>query len=190
MNTYQVFDYLKLKNKIKQYTFFSATSQGKNNKPSNVINGKNETHYHSLSLPNQSLRIDFPISQVYIEKFRIKTSINRDPYHWLLEGSTDAVNFIELYDNDGIPLCDSWGKFDNVNTGCTEKVWKEFNVTKPDYYTSIKIRQTGLDSNNETYLVISGLEFIGRIHLYEPTYINIIFIRNPFIISLFSCLLY
>ena len=51
----------------------------------------------------------------YILKILILTGTNRDPYHWLLEGSNDTVNFDTIYENDGIPLCEPWGKFDENN---------------------------------------------------------------------------
>ena len=169
MESYKVFEAIKARNSLKGYVFTSASSQYNNQTPANVIDWKGYPFYHSLNKENQWLRIDFPISPVYIEKFLILTGTNRDPYHWLLEGSNDTVNFDTIYENDGIPLCEPWGKFDENNIGCTDNVNKSFDVTTPGYYTSIRLRQTGLDSQNNTYLVIAALEIIGRIHFYTPS---------------------
>ena len=160
---YKVFDYLIHKKQVKQYLFLSATSQYLTRKPSNILKWDG-VHFHSLSGPNQTLRMDFPVSQVYIEKLKILTSINRDPTHWVFEGSEDGISFITLVDNtDGKPMCE-W-----VTNGslliCNNNIENEFNVTTPGYYTSLRMRQTGLDSSGSQYLIVAAIEIIGKIRL-------------------------
>ena len=164
--SYRVFEYLKRKNKLQYYVFVSATSVWNNfTYPSNVLDWEsNSTLYHSYYGNNQSVRIDFPIERVFVERFFIKSAVNRDPYNWDLEGSIDAVNFTTLYSNNE-KMCE-WDSFDIENTiGCTENVINEYTVYAPDYYKSIRIKSTGLSSNDDTILAFSGLELYGHIQL-------------------------
>ena len=166
MNSYRIIEYLKNKGKLKYYVFVSATSQHSTiSTPKNILDWDLSNIYHSQNEKYQSLRLDFPLSNVFIENFSIKTAVNRDPYNWVFEGSYDGTVFTTLYENKAKKLCE-WGAFDSVQTiGCTENIVNNFNVNKQDYYKSFRIRQTGTDSNNENYLVFSALEIIGKIHL-------------------------
>ena len=167
INSYRVFEYLKKKSKLKYYVFVSATTQYQsykpNYKPSTIFDFDTDYFYHSLNAPNQSLRLDFPLTDVYIERFIMQSATNRDPFNWIIEGSKDAVHFSTLYENVETKLCDEWNIFDGENLGCTTKDIKSYENDQPDYYKSIRIKQTGKDSNNQTILAFSGLDFYGRI---------------------------
>ena len=122
--------------------------------------------YHSANIKDQSLRLDFPINDVYIEKFYLKSAINRDPYNWIFEGSKDAVNFIPLYNNTNKKLCDKWELVTEGDIlGCPNNQEKEYSVDFPDFYKSLRIRQTGKDSSNQTILIFSGLDIYGNIKI-------------------------
>ena len=167
--SYRVIDYLRKRRKLQYYVFISAVANYDNvSVPTNVLVWETEYMYHSVDLPNQSLRLDFPIESVYIKNFSLKSAINRDPYNWNLEGSTDAVNFVTLYKNVNTKLCVNWSDFDGYNTiGCLDNEIKEYDVEIPGYYKSIRIRQTGEDSNNQTILALSGIEIIGHIKILK-----------------------
>ena len=169
VNSFNVIEYLNNKSILDYYVFISATSvfDSEYSRPTNVLNWSSIAAYHSLDEGNQSLRIDFPITDIYIEKFSIKSAINRDPLNWVFEGSTDAINFITLHQNENTSLCSEWGYFDpdNTTTGCLGYESKEYPVTQHGFYKSLRIRQTGLDSNGQNYLVFSGLEIYGHIKI-------------------------
>ena len=123
-----------------------------------------KSRYHSIYGSDNYVRFDFLYDIPYIHGFKLKSSNNRDPYHWVLEGSKDGENFIELYNNNGIRLCDTWGKFDGYTVGCMNIEQKSYTIQKKGAYKSLRLRQTGLDSNNQKYLVLSSVEFIGYIY--------------------------
>ena len=128
-----------------------------------------KSRYHSIYGSDNYVRFDFLYDIPYIHGFKLKSSNNRDPYHWVLEGSKDGENFTELYTNDGEKLCDTWGKFDGGTIGCMSDEVKSFIIEKKGAYKSLKLRQTGKDSNNEKYLVLSSVEFIGILFSHRRT---------------------
>ena len=173
MSSYRIFEYLKKKRVIDYYLLVSAESElSVNGKPNNLLEWDSSPIYHSKNKINQYVRFDFPISMVYIENFSIKTARNRDPYNWVFEGSKDSTNFETLYENTAKKLCE-WIEFDNIGTrGCTQIITHSFSVNNSDYYKSFRLRQTGSDSNNENFLVLSALEIIGSINLIQNTCIT------------------
>ena len=148
----------------------------------NLLNWE-ENIYHSILGDNNYVRFDFMYKSPYIDSFKLNSAVNRDPYRWVLEGSKDGENFVELYKNDGVRLCETWGIFSKTATGCTSSETKTYTVKRKGVYGSIRFRQTGKDSNNNTYLVLRTIEFIGTFdwHLCtckcrHHTFSNIIFI--------------
>ena len=167
MDNYRVFEKLQQSNiSFSHYVFVSASSLLLEYHPMNVVDWSSSSMYHSLDVINTFIRFDFPTSPVYVEKFVLRSSINRDPYNWVLEGSTDSVNFITLYENIAKKLCDEWIKFDSVNTGCKSIETKTYNLSEPGTFVSLRIRIFDSGSaNNQYFLILSGVDFIGRINI-------------------------
>ena len=163
--SYRVLQYLQSINKINHYAFISVTSQYEFEVPQNLLNYDNVSQYHSLSKANQMIIFDFPVYPVFIEGFILKTSVNRDPKNWVLEGTNNYESYTNLYTNANTLMCKL-----NYRGFCTSRVEKEFNTTHSGYFRQIRLRQTGVDSSNENMIVLSGIDFIGKIEL--TTYIN------------------
>ena len=177
--SYRIIKKLKNANVLNYYAFVSATSiyiypdgQMSKNFPSNLFEWDIDNHYHSQNIENQSIRIDFTASKPYLEKILIKTTRNRDPYNWKVEGSQNGSEFIELYRNENTKLCD-WGLFDGFAIGCLENEEKSFELSQKDYYQSIKLMQIGFDSNNQRFLVLSAIDFEGTISIKKLTCRNL-----------------
>ena len=173
--SYRIIQKLKKLNFLNHYVYISATSIYKNKYgqlsgdiPSNLFEWDKTNYYHSQNIENQSIRIDFTASKPFLEKIIIKTTKNRDPYHWKVEGSQNGSDFIELFRNEGKKLCD-WGLFDGSTIGCIEYKENTFELSQKDYYQSIKLTHTGLDSNRQKYLVLGAIDFEGTIHIKTIT---------------------
>ena len=152
-------------------TSYYVSSVGTKLSAKRVIDFTN-SYFHSLNKINQSFRIDFINSNPYIEKIILTSAIQRDPYHWKIEGSTDGSYFVDLVINNGKKLC-KWGTPTVLETsppgiGCEENEEKTFSI-EPGYYQSIRMIQTGTDSNGQHYLTLSGIEFLGRIDIMPFT---------------------
>lgn len=143
----------------------SSSSIYQNNKlysDSLIIDWESTNFYHSNKSAGSYVRIDFTYGCPYIEKIMLKSAINRDPYHWVIEGSPDGIHFKRIYKNDGIKLCE-WAEFDSVGTiGCVENVVKTYELSKKGNYRSIILRHTGSDSNDQYYLTLAAIDFIGN----------------------------
>ena len=175
--SYEVFDYLRNRGSLNKFVFTSASSKLNESigdvGPHNVLDTNNSTMYHSDCGAYQDfsyLRIDFPISPIFIEKFYLLTAKNRDPYNWVLEGSNNTVDFIILYNNTNTRICE-WGLFDDRNMGCMNitKFERDIPSELQGYYTSIRFRQTNFSSSNDKCLPINQIEFIGHINAYALT---------------------
>lgn len=129
----------------------------------------NNELFHSKSESGGYVRFDFNYGAPYIEKFMLKSAVNRDPLNWVLEGSRDGIHFTKIYTNEGTKLC-QWGLFDKVTTGCINKEEKTYELNRKSNYRSIKFKQTGLDSNNQSFIVLSAIDFIGNFHYIVSTY--------------------
>lgn len=130
----------------------------------------NSSAYHSISGNNNYVRFDFLFGAPYINSFKLMTIRNRDPYRWVLEGSKNGGNFVEIYKNDGVRLCNDWGIFDGSTIGCLKSEYKSYAIQKQGAYKSIRLKQTGLDSSNQTYLVLAAIEFTGILLWNRCTY--------------------
>lgn len=160
--------------KLLRYTVYTSSTSYHTTSVGQILSSEklidlNNSFFHSKGEINQSFRIDFINSHPYIEKILLTSPIQRDPYHWKIEGSTDGSYFDDLVINDGENLC-KWGYPEVLQStppgiGCEKNEEKEFDVLKPGYYQSIRMTQTGVDSNNEHYLILSEIEFIGRIDI-------------------------
>ena len=163
MTSYRVIDYLQKHHIAQYYVFVWATSNISSlSIPINILNWNSVYIYHSANKENQYIRLDFPLSNVFIESFSIRTAVNRDPYNWVFDASRNATNFDILYENKAQKLCE-WAKFDGVNTGCVKNEVRNFSVSSTNLYKSFRLRQTGNDSNGENYLIVNSIEIIGRI---------------------------
>ena len=156
-------------NVIKNFINVSGTQANVESEPPENLLFWNNLRYHSIYGSNNYVRFDFLYDVPYIHGFMLKATNNRDPYHWVLEGSNDGENFTELYNNDGVRLCDTWDKFDGYIFGCMTEEVKSYTIEKKGAYKSLKLRQTGLDSSDQMYIVLSSVEFIGFLFSHRCT---------------------
>ena len=188
---YRIIERLTKQNLLKSYIYVTSktfliveTLDRYSFASSKLLDLDDSSYFHSDEGPNQSFRIDFINSHPYIEKIALKTANHRDPYHWKIEGSIDGSYFVDLVVNDD-PLCE-WGIIDVLwgGTGCVRIEEKEFEVEK-GYYQSIRLTQTGKDSNNQSFLILTGIEFIGSISINKITKLSMNFRNNFVLIYLF-----
>ena len=159
MSNYRIIEALFKKRKnIYSYLIPSASSEfNLKTNVTNIIYWDSGIHYHSLDSSGSYFIINF-FKPVYVKEFIIKTSINRDPRNWVLEGSNDATNYVNLYTNSGTSSCGTWNSL-----GCTYRNEVQHEVTKPGNYINFRFRMTGVSSANDYYLVLFAIDFIGKI---------------------------
>ena len=192
MGTYKVFEHIqKSRKNISHYVVESASSTYQNDYPKHLFEWSNNSRYHSLNANNSFFRFDFVLFPVYVEKFMLLSTKNRDPKNWVLEGSTDRVNFIELYNNPGVNLCDELTTSGVIS--CKNIYNKTYSINNTGYYQSIRFRNTGDSSTpNDFFIVLSAIEFIGRISLKHNTIMckstSFQFIHSLSLIYLYSVL--
>ena len=151
------------------------------------MNWDDELIYHSLNNENSSFTLSF-FEPFYIEEFMLKTGRNRDPRYWILEGSEDGVTYVQLHKSNGDSLCGDWKALDAKGTkGCTEFTSKTFSADNPGFYTSARFRMFGKSSNDDDYLVLAAIDFIGHVKIRintckgEKKMMNMVFIVAFFI---------
>ena len=172
--SYYIINHLNEKKITRHFVNISAKTVYQNQifyVPSKLLDWNNG-HYHSQSGENQNFEVEFFYSIPYIEKVVVKAGIQRDPYHWKIEGSKDGKTYTDLYVNDGVMKLCEWGNLMEINgveCGCVKEQVNELDIIEKGYFKKIRFVQTGPDSNNQLFLILCAIDFIGAIHIRFPT---------------------
>ena len=127
----------------------------------NLLNKINESVYHSKLGSDRWVRFDFSISPLYLSGFILTSATNRDPLNWVFEGSNDTIDYEIVYTNQGEKLCETHPDKNGVPI-CKDFVSKQYSLSKSVIYTSYRIRNTGKSSDEDPYLILSQVDFIGH----------------------------
>ena len=167
MGNYRIIEKLsKQKRNITTFIHASASSCiSSNDLPTNLLLWDTIYGYHSINEPNTSFTLSF-FTPFYIEKIMLRSALNRDPRYWIIEGSKNGIDYVQLYKNEGEPLCDKWVPFDDSSTiGCMDHLSKTFDAEAPGKYTSVRFRMYSVSSNNDYFLVLDSIDFIGNVRI-------------------------
>jgi hypothetical protein len=107
------------------------------------------------SVTNSWIRIDFLNYQINPTHYSIRTRTDWDGCHprsWVIEGSDDSGR--------------NWIELDRQSQNCELNglgVVRTFSIVNNSTVRSIRIRQTGVDSNGYNHLVLKCIEFFGNL---------------------------
>ena len=111
-------------------------------------------YWHTRNDENSWVRFDFKTRRVYLKSYSLKSGgwgCNH-LLHWCIEGSEDGNKWTVIDNRDTQDLN---GNYIVKNYEChTDRTGDEF-------YRYIRLRQTGKDSGNYSYLILSEIEFFG-----------------------------
>lgn len=121
--------------------------------PSNVINYTDCNYYASLDKKDSYICFDFLDSKIQIQSYLIRSCSDNYLKNWILEGSNDNINwdYIDLIEND-----------DGLKASGVRCVYLVY-WNKDKYYRYIRLKQNGLNWNDNYKMEISFMEFYGRI---------------------------
>ncbi|KAK8870903.1 hypothetical protein M9Y10_008815 [Tritrichomonas musculus] len=126
--------------------------------PKNAVDlDDNQTCFVSRNQTNSWLKYDFIYRKVrpsvYSIRSRNKPKGDHHPMNWVIEGSNT--------DSNDWTILDTRNNVTSLDDSCASQF---FSIQKADtFYRYIRIRQTGPNSANHNYLIISALEYFGSI---------------------------
>ena len=106
--------------------------------------------------PDSWIEVDFKKARVNVSGYSIRGNRNNDhnPESWVIEGSNDNLSWTNIDEIRGY-------KFDShTHVGVFEI---PAGRRSDQYFRYIRLRQVDLNSSNEDYLVLTNLEFFGKI---------------------------
>lgn len=111
-----------------------------------------ESFYASVGEPDQWICIDFKTRRVIPKNYSIRSRSNgwRSLKSWVVEGSLDGVNWIEL---------------DRRENNTALKGMKEavFSIYRYDYFRFMRLRQIGNNHDDMTGFCVSAIEIFGTL---------------------------
>ena len=119
-----------------------------------VIDHNFDGYWFTTNEPNSWIMVDFKDHSLQLTNYTIKSDGNNANHlqSWAIEGSNDSTN---------------WEQIDKrfTNSLCQNYATETFNCSsqKPKFYRYIRLRQTGKNSNFLDYLMISNIEFFGKL---------------------------
>ena len=126
--------------------------------PAKLVDNSEFTHYHSKSGTSEWVYFNFYAKPLRIKGFSITLINNRDPLHWKLEGTNNGSIFTDVYDNDGIGICDL-----NDDGFCTAVKTKQFILSHSVTFSGYRLKMTGSSSRpGDDFLVLSNVDFYGN----------------------------
>jgi hypothetical protein len=125
---------------------------------SNVVDLDTEDDFCSDNFPGQWICLEFKSHRVQISDYSIRSfrlgQFFAHPKSWVLEGSSDNQNWIEL---------DRRFNNDQLNGALLSAT---FHVTTSAFYRFIRLRQTDVNHHGTHWLVFSAFELFGRVSTY------------------------
>jgi hypothetical protein len=127
-----------------------------NGDPYQVTNYGARVDWYTDILPNSWLQFDFKDRSVSISSYSMKSRYDGEyiPRSWVIEGSNEDTDWIELdrRDND-----------DTIRGGHAFHNFKCPSRGDDHMFRYIRLRQTGLNSNNTNVLMLCSFELFGRL---------------------------
>ena len=136
----------------------SSTFRQQCNTCQQVIDYGWHSYWMTDNLPNSWIQFDFKARRVCIEEYTVISSgaFGYDPVQWVLEATDDVTNE------------NSWDIIDTRNTDEMKGLYvaRKFRCTRANagqYYQFVRLRQTGKNSSGTDHLVLSEIDFFGKI---------------------------
>jgi hypothetical protein len=107
----------------------------------------------SLNVPNSWICFDFRNTQISVKSYTLNSDskISQIPVHWVVEGSNDQNNWMEIDKKDTQELD---GRSIVKNFSCSTHHSSKF-------FRFIRLRQTGINNSNYDYFCLRNIEFFG-----------------------------
>jgi hypothetical protein len=122
----------------------------------NILDFKSTSKgFATKNVTNSWIRIDFLNYQINPTHYSILTRTDWDGCHlrsWVIEGSNDSGQ--------------NWTELDRQSQNCELNgvgVVRTFSIVNNSTVRSIRIRQTGVDSNGYNHLILKCIEFFGTL---------------------------
>lgn len=133
-------------------TVSSSSSSSNNNY--DVIDNKFDGYWFTANESNSWIMFDFKDKVLQLTDYAIKSDGNGANHlqNWVIEGSNDSKNWYLLDKRITKALCQNY---------VTETF--QCSLKKSNGYRFIRLRQTGQNSNFLNYLMISSIEFFGKL---------------------------
>jgi hypothetical protein len=122
----------------------------------NVADFSNQTFFFTNDEPNSWICYDFKAMRVNLTHYSIRSARNIEGYHlrsWHLEGSADGRSWVELDRRDN----------DTSLKGLGAVATFSISARNEDSFRMIRLQQHGLNSSGKDILVLSAIEFFGKL---------------------------
>jgi hypothetical protein len=119
-----------------------------------VADFENWTMFYTQNIPDSWICYNFKDMRVTLTHYSVRSRRDSDCHHlrsWILEGSID---------------CKSWVKIDlhtNDSSLNGQGAIATFPISFSSRYQYIRLRQIGVNSNGDHYLVVNAIEFYGTL---------------------------
>jgi hypothetical protein len=131
-----------------------ASSSDERNQPFQVANHGWDNYWHTRNEPNSWICFDFKERSVAVSQYTLKShpSLGHWFISWVIEGSSDGSSWRtldtrETQDLNGQSIVKTY----RCSNGCTE------------FFRYIRMRHTGKTSHNADVLLLTNIEFFGRV---------------------------
>lgn len=112
-------------------------------------------YWSSSNSPDQWINFEFKKQHIILTNYTLKTANSKPGWNhlksWVIEGSTDGINWIEL---------DRRENTEELNGNSKVFTW---SCANPQKCNNIRLRQTGKNHHNTDDIQLAGIEFFGRL---------------------------
>jgi hypothetical protein len=118
------------------------------------------SEFHTNNTPNSWVSYDFQRMKVIVTSYSIRSrpeSASHFPLSWILEGSRDGTNWVELDRREN----------DSTFKQASQIAHFECRRTDSQAMRMIRLRLTGKNSHGYDFLCISGFEVFGRVSMID-----------------------
>ena len=117
-----------------------------------LIDNQFNDYFYPSGSPNSFVEFDFKKYRVSINKYSLKSNKNTSNklINWEIVGSNNKQNWDPIDERH----ISEWSGDYNVST---------YSTQNEEFYEFVQIRLKGVDSSNKYYLLLSSIEFFGRI---------------------------
>ena len=158
-----IFSYLRKNNLLHLvYSYENSIFPG-NSKAIALIENNTKTWYTSTGNINEYFELGILNYEVFVNGYGMMANANDDNVqrNWIVSCTDTSVERVIAHEINNNVLCP--GATGLTHCGFPDK--KAFNVTNPMKCNRIKYMNSGLDSNNEHFISLSGFEIFGEIYI-------------------------
>jgi hypothetical protein len=132
----------------------SSVGDAQNYPLRHVADFENRTLFHTQNTPNSWICYDFKDMRVVLTHYSVRSRRDTNGYHlrsWILEGSIDCESWVEMDHHTNDLSLNSQGAI------------ATFSISSSSNYQYIRLRQMGVNSSGNNYLILNAIEFYGTL---------------------------